>query len=544
MSAAQQQQSSLNKLTDKEHHDTTVVAPNNNRGYEFWMVFVANLVVDLLSALDLTAVSTALPTIVARLNGTDFIWVGSSYAIGSTAVVPTVGGLVSIFGRKPILLAFIVFFAIGSAISGAAQSMSMLIAGRAIQGFGGGGCISCTEIIYADIVPLPERGKFLGVTASVWAFACGIGPLIGGALANSGSWRWLFLLNLPLCAVSTILVFIFFHVHTPKDSFRSKIGRMDWFGNAIIICSTTSVMIGLTWGGLRFPWTSLHVLVPLCLGSCGILLFFVVEAYWVREPTVPWFSMTNRTTLSGYLGTFFHGIASICVIYYLPVYFQASKTTSAIRSGVDFLGLALTIAPLAIITGASVQVFNRYRPQNYLGWILTMIGFGLLSTLNENSTTAQYIGFQVILGMGLGMIWIGTQFPILAPLPFSNNAHALAFFTFIRCLAQSWGTAIGGTILQNTLRKRLPASFTLSLPQGVQLAYAIIPSIAGMPQPIKDQVRAAFAQSTTLIWQVMIGISGLGLMTCLLMREVEMRKSLDEKWALKEKAKPEGAATP
>jgi hypothetical protein len=121
---------------------------------------------------------------------------------------------------------------------------------------------------------------------------------------------------------------------------------------------------------------------------------------------------------------------------YLPVYFQASKTASPTRSGVDLFGLAWTIAPLAIITGASVQIFNRYRPQNYLGWMLMTIGFGLLSTLNENSTTTQYIGFQVILGTGLGMIWVGTQFPILAPLPFSNNAHALAFFTFIRCFAQ------------------------------------------------------------------------------------------------------------
>ncbi len=112
-----------------------------------------------------TAVSTALPTIVQHLHGSEFIWVGSAYAIASTAILPTVGGLVTIFGRKPILICFITAFAIGSAVCGAAHNMDMLIAGRAIQGVGGGGCIAVTEIIYADLVPLPERGKFQGITA-------------------------------------------------------------------------------------------------------------------------------------------------------------------------------------------------------------------------------------------------------------------------------------------------------------------------------------------------------------------------------------------
>lgn len=117
---------------------------------------------------------------------------------------------------------------------------------------------------------------------------------------------------------------------------------------------------------------------------------------------------------------------------YLPVYFQASIGASAIGSGVDFLGTALVVAPCAIITGASVQISNKYRPQNYIGWMLMIIGFGLLTLLDENSSRASYIGLQILLAVGLGIIWISTQFAILAPLPYSNNPHALAFFTFIR----------------------------------------------------------------------------------------------------------------
>ncbi|KAI0061757.1 MFS general substrate transporter, partial [Artomyces pyxidatus] len=305
--------------------------------------------------------------------------------------------------------------------------------------------MSVTEIIYADLVPLPERGSFLGITASVWAFASAIGPPIAGALTSSGSWRWLFFLNLPVCAISIVMVMLFMRVKAPRESFASKMVKMDWIcaeatygsGNFVIVASTTSIMLALTWAGLRFAWNSVEVLVPLCLGFVGIVCFFIIEIFWSSEPTVPWSVVANRTSFSGYIATFFHGIVSIAVIYYLPVYFQTVKLASPIGSGVDMFGASFTVAPSAILCGSS---------------------------------RAKYIGFQIVLGVGIGMIWIATQFPILAPLPFSNNARTLAFFTFVRCFAQSWGVAIGGTILQNSLRKKLPAAFDAQFPFGVQIA--------------------------------------------------------------------------
>ncbi|KAI0363641.1 iron permease [Pilatotrama ljubarskyi] len=505
------------------------------RGFNFWMVFVSNLVVDMLSALDLTAVSTALPTIVQDLKGIDFIWAGSAYTIASTAVLPLVGNLVSGFGRKPVLVAFILAFATGSAICGSACTMNVLIAGRAVQGFGGGGCIAITEIIYADLVPLPERGKFQGITASVWALACAIGPPIGGALAETGAWRWLFYLNIPLCGIAIVLTTVFLRVAAPRASLREKLAQMDWIGIALITGSTVSILLAITWGGLRFPWTSPSVLLPLIVGGLGLLAFFIVEVSWLKGPTVPSFFFSSRTTFSGYLGTFLHGIVALAAIFYLPVYFQASQGASAVGSGVDMFPLCLTVPAFAILTGLSVQIVRRYRPQNYIGWALIIVGFGALSILDEKSSLATYIGCQIPLGVGLGIVWISTQFPILAPLPFSNSVHALAFFTFTRCFAQSWGIVVGGTILQNLLLHDLPHAFTSQFPQGVQIAYAVIPTIKGLPEPLQNQVRAAFAHATRLIWRVMIGVSGAGLLSCLLMQEVELRMdSLDDKWGLKD----------
>ncbi|KAJ6534587.1 iron permease [Mycena vulgaris] len=506
----------------------------SKRGSRFWLIFIANLVVDLLSALDLTAVSTALPTIVGHLHGSDFIWVGSAYTIASTAVLPTIGGLASTLGRKPLLLGFITVFGLGSAICGSAQSLNMLIAGRVVQGIGGGGCISVTEIIYADLIPLPERGKFLGVTASVWAFACAIGPPIGGALSNSNSWRWLFFLNIPLCAVAFLLVILFLKIQTPREGLRNMISTVDWIGLSLLVAGTVTITIALAWAGIEHPWNSAQVLVPLCIGFAAIGAFATVQYKFrfAKLPTVPSFLVTNRTTLSGYIGTCIHGIVSMAAIFYIPVYFQACKLASPIRSGVDFLSLAFVIPVLAILTGVSVQLLDRYRPQNYIGWMFIMVGFGLLTLLNKDSSQSAYIGFQAVLGVGLGIIWISTQFPILAPLPFSNNAHALAFFTFVRCFSQTWGTVFGGTILQNTLKARLPAQFIATFGNNAQLTYAVIQQIHGLPDELRDQVRDVFAEGVKIVWYAMLGISSLGLLSCLLMEEVKLRNALDESWGM------------
>ncbi|KAJ2970492.1 hypothetical protein NUW54_g12718 [Trametes sanguinea] len=264
---------------------TLTESPSPKRGFNFWMVFISGLVVEVLSALDLSAVSTALPTIVSQLHGTDFIWAGSAYTIASTAVLPFVGDLASAFGRKPVIMAFILCFALGSALCGGAQSMNMLIAGRAVQGFGGGGCLASVQIINADMVPLPERGKFQGIIACLWALACSAGPAIGGALAHSGAWRWIFFLNLPLCGASLILTSVFLRVRKPTTSLRERLAEMDWLGVTILVGSTTSFLIAMTWAGLRFEWSSAHVLAPLIIGAIGIVAFFVIELLWLRRPT-------------------------------------------------------------------------------------------------------------------------------------------------------------------------------------------------------------------------------------------------------------------
>ncbi|KAF8148433.1 iron permease [Crassisporium funariophilum] len=507
------------------------------KGAAFWLSFTAVIVSIFLSALDLTAVATALPTITEQLNGgEDYVWVGSAYALSSTAILPLSGRLADIFGRRPIMLISIAFFALGSALAGAAQNMNMMIAARTIQGIGGGGIINLAEIITSDLVSLAERGLYQGILGLTWSFASGIGPPIGGAFAQKASWRWLFYLNLPLSGISFALVVIFLRVRTPEGSMGSKIKRVDWLGNAIIIVGTTLAIIGLTWGGSRFPWGSVEVLAPLIIGLALVVAFIVYEAKVPKEPTIPWEVISNRTSFGGFMSTMIHGITSISIIYYLPVYFQACLLASPIRSGVDMFGTALVIAPFALVCGITVQVQNKYRPANLVGWILTIIGFGLLSLLRAESNVGQWVGFQIVASAGTGMIFAGTVFPILAPLPVSRTAAALGFFAFLRAFAQTWGLTITSTILQNQLKKTLPAEY-LDTFGGREVSLAAIPQIRNLPPALQLQVRDAFAASLSLVWKVMIGIAGLGLLTVFLLREVPMLQATDENYGLAEKKK-------
>jgi MFS family permease len=425
----------------------------------------------------------------------------------------------------------IALFAVGSAVCGASLTLTSMICGRTIQGLGGGGVQSVSNIILADLVSLEERGLYATVFGLTWTIASVIGPVIGGILATSGSWRWLFYLNLPVSGVAGVSALIFMKLPTPAGTFLEKFQRLDWMGNFVIIGSTTSITLALTWGGIHFPWNSYHVLVPLILGISGFFIFILYEVKFASHPLVPWYIISNRTSLSGYLQTFLSGTFSICVVYYLPVYFQACKDASPLRSGIYSLAI-ITSAPSAMVAGALVKVTGRYRPQMWFGWIVTLISLGLLSSVSLETDLGQVIGFLVLMGVGIGCESSTPMFPIQAPLPVSQNAPALSFFMFCRSYSAIWGITIGGTIAQNQLLSKLPSQFLAAYPQGIAVAYSAIVTIKDLPEPLKTTVQSAFADSLQTVWQSLIGISAAGALASLMMKGLPLHKHTDEKWVL------------
>ncbi|SGY35466.1 BQ5605_C002g01769 [Microbotryum silenes-dioicae] len=560
--------------------------PFSNRGQQFWLVYLALCMSSFLSALDLTAVSTALPSMAAEFQSSEFSWVGSAYALTSTALIPWTGNLASIFGRRSTLLASLVLFALGSALVGGARSMTMVIAGRSIQGIGGGGILTMTEIVVVDLVPLADRGAFFGVIGSgkqksrcallprttdqrsvysVWAVASAIGPPIGGALASAGAWRWsvpslhlkcagisktdprfpsrLFYMNIPLAGIAFVLVAFFLRIKAPETTLKEKLEQMDYL-NIVFVIGATFTIIGLTWGGVAHPWTSYQVLVPLILGFTTMGVFLWLEKSYVKHPTIPFDILSHRTSLLGFVTTFLHGIVSLAAVYYLTVFFQAAKGASPVQAGVDTFSLSFTVAPLSIITGVVIGYQGVYKVWNVLGWALTAVGFGITALMKFDCSKAASVGLPILMGLGLGILYSSTNFPVLAPLKASQQPHAMAFFSFMRAFGEVFGISIGATILQNSLAANLPKEFLALFHGEVEIAFSAIPKIVDMhkadtfppsthsAEPLRSQVREAFALSLRVIWLTMVFISGLGFLFSLLIQDIKLTTETDDQWGL------------
>ncbi|KAJ6506288.1 MFS general substrate transporter [Mycena vitilis] len=499
---------------------------DTKRTARFWLIFVALCFCTLLSALDLGGVGTAAPTIVHDLKGGDFTWVSSAYTLSSAACIPISGNMAQIFGRRPILLLGIILFAAGSAISGAAPTMTVLIVGR---GIGGGIAQSLTSIVVADLVALRERGMFIAITGVIWSVGGVVGPFIAGSLSQKASWRWLFYLNVPLACLTFIVVFVFLRLHTPRESLRRKLARVDWLGNALIMASACSCMIALTWGGVQFPWSSPRVLVPLILGVCGLVLSQYYESRWPVQPTIPMKVLSNRTSFAGYVATFIQGMMTIGVGFYLPTWFQSVKDASPITSGLYFLPIVLTVSPSAVVQGILTTKTGKYRLINLIGWCLSLLGIGLLISVAQHTSLGVIIVSQLIMGVGMGLLY-ATTFVILAPLDVSDNASAVALMTFLRVFSQAWGVNIAGAILQNSLQTRIPASVIRSLPSGTEIAYTVIPLIYSMPTALKTEVQEAFLQSLRHVWIAMAVLSGIGMCTMVLIENIPLQSTTDKKW--------------
>ncbi|KAG7099929.1 hypothetical protein E1B28_001722 [Marasmius oreades] len=499
-------------------------------------IIVALCLALFLSALELTAVSTALPTIVDSIpdyRSQDFIWMGSAYSLAATAFLPFTGALAQVFGRRPIVLVSLALFSIGSALCGSAKVEAQILAGRAIQGVGGGGILSLTNIVLADLVPLQKRGNYNAFLGLTWSIASILGPFFGGLLAQKGAWRWLFYLNIPLCAVVALLAIRYLNLRTPKESLLFKLRRLDFVGNFLVVGSTSACVLALTWAGASFSWSSVQVLVPLCLGLSGLIAFFAYEGVYAKDPMVPSLLWSNRTSVSGYIQTFVVQATLLCFIYYLPVYFQACKLSSPLKSGLDMFGLALSLAPISVLVGFTVAKFRCYRPQLWVGWSIMVLSMGLLSTVKETSHLWLSIGYTILVGAGMGTAYTATMFPVLAPLPVSANAQAVALGMFLRLFGQVWGITIGGAILQNGLA-HLPAEVLAMHPPGGDIAYGTIAVLPELPLELQAEVRSLFAKSLSTLWQVMAGLSGIGLVSSLMMKAVPMHTYTDESWGVVE----------
>jgi MFS family permease len=459
----------------------------------------------------------------------------------STAFQPLYAQTANISGRRYLTILAVTLFTLGSGISGGAINPGMLIIGRAIQGIGGGGINTMTDIVVCDLVPLRERGLFMSVLFAVFAVGTSIGPWVGGILVTNTTWRWVFYLNIPIGSVGLVLLIAFLQVsHKKEFTLIEKLKRAEFVGNAVLMASVVSILFAVTYGGTRYSWSSLLIVVPLVLGGLGMVAFHTYEGsrYYV-EPTIPWKLFQSRTSASAFTISFLHAMLALWVIYMLPLYFQAALGSTASRSGVQLLPTVTTLLCLAAVSGVFVTTTGRYKPVHLIGTVLMTLGFGLFTLMNATSSPAQWIIFQIIFATGAG-IMLPTLLPaVQADLQESDTATATGTWNFIRSFGVIGGISIPTTIFNNQFDRlssliRNPA-VRASLSHGRAYSHVSRDFIKSFPNPLRDEIIGAYSESIKLVWQVAISFTGLTFLLVFLEMEIKLRTELETEYGRKEK---------
>ncbi|KAJ6141227.1 Efflux pump [Penicillium chermesinum] len=507
----------------------------------FYVAFGSLCVVILAAALDATSLSTALPIISHSIHGSaiEAFWAGTSFLLTSTVCQLTFGSLSQSFGRKDLILLSLILFTIGSIVAAVAKDFTTLLIGRSVQGAGGGGIISLTEVVITDLVPLRHRGTWFGYQSAVWAIGSVNGPVIGGALAEAASWRWIFWINLPICAVGFVMTVWFLQLKRVPGGFVSKLVHFDWVGASFLTASSTALLVAISRGNVMYPWSSWHTIVPLVLGVLGLVGFVAYEATIAKDPIIRLAIFRHRTALVSYLGTCIHGILLWCLLYYLPLYYECVKGYNAIVAGVGVFPETFTVAPASIVVGVLVTKYGRYRWAIWSGWILSTLGLGLLYLLGVGTSIPAWVFMNLVTGLGLGMLYSSLGYAIQTAAEEKDVAYAASMYTFSRSFGQSIGVAIGGAIFQAQFAIKLKA-YPLLASDADQLskdASSLVETVKAMdPRSLeKTMIIEAYADSLKVVWATMAGLAFLGLLTSVFTEELTVDRAQESQQQLQEK---------
>ncbi|KAH0277264.1 putative major facilitator superfamily transporter, partial [Aureobasidium melanogenum] len=487
-----------------------------------------------LAALDVTIITTALPTISEYFHSSaGYTWIGSAYLLGNASSVPLWGKISDIFGRKPILICANVLFLIGSLIAALANSIGMLITARAIQGVGGGGLVTLVNICISDLFSLRRRGAYFGIIGGVWALASAIGPVIGGVFTEKVTWRWCFYINLPLDGAALIIIFFFLDLKTPKTPLWEGLKAIDWSGALLVIGGVLMFLFGLEYGGITYPWDSATVLCLIIIGVFTMGLFVINEWKFAKSPVMPLRIFQNRSNIAVLGVCAIHGMVFISASYYLPLYFQAARGATPLLSGVYILPQALSLSFASMATGIFIRKTGQYLPAIWFGMTFLVLGFGLFIDFTANSSWAKLIIFQIIAGIGIGPNFQAPLIALQTGVQPRDIATATATFGFVRQIFTSISVVIGQTVYQNQMNSKT-ASLVAAL--GPKVADQLTGGGAGantqlidsLPRGQKQVAQTAFAQSLHPMWIMYTCFAALGLVVSLFIKKKELSKKHTE----------------
>jgi EmrB/QacA subfamily drug resistance transporter len=483
---------------------------------EFWTVFWGALIVLVLGVLDQNIVSTASFQVVRQLDpqhGLSRIpWLITAYLLTSTAVQPLYGKLCDLYGPKRVYLSAIGLFLAGSIACGLAPNMGVLIAARAFQGLGAGGLISVSMIIAAFMAPARERGRRLGIFGAAVAIGSAVGPIVGGFIVDSLSWRWIFFVNLPLGGLAFIMIAGALHL----GAWPRRAHRLDLLGAALLLAGAGAVLLVAQWGGQQYPWRSTVILGLAAVGILALAAFIWRQAV-APEPIVSLGLFRDPVFRAAHILLFISGTALTGTILYLALYFQVGEGHSAQSAGLRLLSLTIGMAISSTVTGRMIARLGRYKIFPVMGTLLAAVGAALLARFHPGLPEWQMSVSMFILGYGFSQILQPLVLAIQNSTARENMGKATASATFIRSLGAALGAGVLGAVIVNRTHDYLPARLT-----GLVGRQIDITQLHGLAPADRQQVIDAFIRATHVAFLFASLLMAMAFVVALTLRDIKL----------------------
>ncbi|KAI3547053.1 hypothetical protein CSPX01_03885, partial [Colletotrichum filicis] len=457
-------------------------------GLKFACIMSSAFMCMFLTSLDRMIITTAIPQITDEFHSvTDIGWYGSAYLLTQCASQLLFGKLYTFFSVKGTFLTSLFLFEVGSAICGAAPNSVSFIIGRAIAGLGAAGILSGVVVIIVHAVPLRKRPTYQGFFGAIFGVSSVVGPLLGGVFTSKVTWRWCFYINLPLGGLAGIIIFLILAIpdrDTTKLDLKFKLAQLDFFGTALLIPGSVSLILAMEWGGSTYAWKNWRIILLLVLAVILLAGFALVQIFMPKTATLPGRIFTQRSILAGVYATICNG--SQLMIF-------------SVESGIRLLPLMLSMVVATLMTGALVRRIGYYTPFMIGGICLMAVGAGLIYTFEVNTDSSKWIGYQIIYGFGLGL---STQAPNLAAqtvLPKKDVPVGISLMFFGQLIGGAIFLAVAQNILNTQLLERLSSVPGLDAQKILDNG---VTSLTNLPAAIKDTALIAYNEAIRHVFLV------------------------------------------
>lgn len=459
-------------------------------------------------------------------------WASISYLLAVAVTQPLYATLSDVLGRKPCLYASYAFFTIGSIVFALAHNMGGVIAGRVLQGLGGGGLDVLSEIVVTDMTTLQERSLYLGLMAIPTALGSVLGPTVGGAFSSFVTWRWLGWINLPLLGISFPLTVFFLHLRLLEHSRTSRLRTLDWVGMSLFTGGIVLFALPLSWAGNLYAWESFRTLLPLLIGVAILVAFGFYESK-PSNPIMPYRIFESKTAFATLAGVFFHGVSLYSLLQWLPLLYQAVMAKTVLQSAVSLLPTS-AVSVVSAVAGVTVVGLANvgYGWSIRISWALTAAGTGILVLLDPDSSFSMVHGLPIIWGAGIGLLLRLLFLPLQASVVrVDDTGLAIGILLTFRLLGGLVGLSICSTVFSTYFSRAIGAIG--ELPPLVEhlrdpeAAVAFIPELRtlGLPEETLRPIIQAYLTSIRAIIYTMTGFGGLGLLTSFFTRELSLQRT-------------------